>query len=65
MGGNLPFAKIKYRRSARFWQIEYSENFFFDELQVSAESADTLETMSNCSNGNAVAFKALERYASF
>ena len=38
---------------------------FFDELQVSAESADTLETMSNCSNGNAVAFKALERYASF
>ena len=38
---------------------------FFDELQVRAESADTLETKSNCSNGNAVAFKVLERYASF
>ena len=38
---------------------------FFDELQVRAESADTLETKSNCSNGNTVAFKVLERYASF
>ena len=38
---------------------------FFDELQVRAESADTLETKSYCSNGNAVAFKAFGKICVF
>ena len=38
---------------------------FFDELQVRAESADTLETKCYCSNGNAVAFKAFGKICVF
>ena len=61
--GKFAFCKDQIQATGKLFGVLNIVRTFFDELQVSAESADTLETKSDCSNGHGVAL--LERYASF